>query len=352
MREPGPGFELAGVLAQGSERSRRCAEHYGVPLYGSVEELPDDVDAACVVVRGGLLGGRGVELACDLMARRIHVIQEHPLHHDELAEALRAARRHGVLYRLNSFYVNVEPVRRFVAAARELLGRQPALFVDAACGFQLAYSLLDVLGSALGGVHPWAFAAAPPPPEQLSRLSDVGAPFRSLDGTIAGVPLTLRIQNQLDPRDPDNFAHVMHRVTIGTEGGDLTLLNTHGPLVWSARPRYPTAPRDAESRPHFDGVSPEDLTVPSAAALGPAEAPSFHTIFRSVWPAGVRRAVEELRRAVLEGEDALRQGQYHLTLCRLWQEIASQLGPPEFLHGEELRALVGSDLAALAGAAR
>ncbi|MBK3558799.1 Gfo/Idh/MocA family oxidoreductase [Streptomyces sp. MBT56] len=85
-------FRLVGILARGSARSAALAEEYGVPLYDAVEQLPDDVDAACVVVSTAVGGGRGAELAKELLERGIHVLQEHPVHPDELAECLRVAR--------------------------------------------------------------------------------------------------------------------------------------------------------------------------------------------------------------------------------------------------------------------
>jgi pyochelin biosynthetic protein PchG len=355
FRLPGLPFRLAGVLGRGSERSRACATHYRAPLFTDVAELPDDVDIACVVIRGGLLGGRGVELVRRLLERGIHVLQEHPLHHDELAECLRHAHSHGVVYQLNSFYVHVAQTRAFIASARELLRLQRPLYVDAACGFQLAYSLLDILGQALGGVRPWGLAPATEPDSRLRALSGVEPPFRGLEGVIAGVPLTLRVQNQLNPRDPDNLAHLMHRVTVGTGSGALTLVGTHGPVVWAPRPRYPRIPRDAGSRPYFAAESAEDLAGASAVVVGPTSAPSFPDIFRSEWPAAAGRALLLLRRAIVDGEDPLRRGQHHLTLCRFWQEVAARLGPPQLLDGplpEELSAEQLNGLAVAAEAAR
>lgn len=197
FRRPDNPARLVGILANGSERSRECARHYEVPLYTEPRQLPE-VDLACVVVRGGLLGGRGTDLAQKLMARGVSVLQEHPVHHDELAACLRQAWQHGVLYRLNSFYPHVAPVRRFLAAGAELLAAHPPRYVDAACGFQLAYSLLDILGRVLGGVRPWALAG-PPEAADAYALTSLDVPFRSLDGVLAGVPMTLRVQNQPTP---------------------------------------------------------------------------------------------------------------------------------------------------------
>jgi pyochelin biosynthesis protein PchG len=348
FRDPALPFELAGILATGSQRSRACAERYRAPLYTSPDQLPDDIDVACVVIRGGLLGGRGSQLAQALMARGIHVLQEHPLHADELAESLRQARRHRVVYHLNAFYTNQGPVRRFVQAARVLLARRPARYVDAACGFQLAYSLLDILGAALGGVRPWALGAPSTPPPHVSSATALDVPFRSIDGIIAGVPLTLRVQNQMDPADPDNYAHLMHRVSIGTEAGNLTLVGTHGPVVWSARPDFPREVTDPSADPHFAAArftDPDSVTL-----LGPTGAPSFDELFATVWPAGVGHALRTLKHAVETGEDPLRRGQYHLTLCQLWQDLTQRLGPPELLTAQPPRMLTGEDIAGLAEA--
>jgi thiazolinyl imide reductase len=349
FRDPDLPFTLAGILATGSERSRACAQRYGAPLYTDPDQLPDDIDMACVVIRGGLLGGQGSALAQALMGRGIHVLQEHPLHHDELAECLRQARRNRVTYQLNSFYVNVAPVRRFLAAAGELLARQPALYVDAACGFQMAYSLLDILGRALGGIGPWALGDVAAPAGGGAADRDV--PFRSVDAVLAGVPATLRVQNQMDPADPDNYAHLMHRVTIGVEAGSLTLVGTHGPTVWTARPEFPREVGGPAARPHFEEPAGGDRPAPSASVLGPAEVPDYGEVFAKIWPAGVGRALGAMREAIESGADPLRQGQYHLSLCRVWQDLARRLGPPELLATEPPRMLTADALDAVAAAA-
>ncbi len=326
--EPDFPFELAGILARGSERSRACAEHYGVPLYAHPEELPPEIEYACVVVGAGINGGPGAELAQALMRRGIHVLQEHPLHHDELAACLREAGRSGVGYQLNTHYVHIEPVRRFIAAAHAVFERQPPLFIDVICSIQVAYTLLDILGQVLGRTRPSAFSAAPEPSERLRQLGTVSRPFRSVEGVLAGIPVTVRLQNQLNPRDPDNHSHLIHRITVGAEGGTLTLATTHGPILWAPRPHLPENARHVVALDKADG---EHLDMPSVTPIGPPDAPSYREILGEVWPAGVRNALLELRASVESGEDSLKKGQYHLALCRLWQELTTEVGYPQGL---------------------
>lgn len=322
-------YRLAGIVARGGARSVALAEEYGVPLYSSVDQLPGDVDAACVVVSSSVGGGQGAVLARQLMERGVHVLQEHPLHPAELADCLRTARGTGTQYLLNTFYPHVEPVRRFVAAARRLVELRTPVFVDAMCAVQVSFDLLDILGEIFGGVRPWSLTAP---------AAAGGRPLTSVDATVAGVPLTLRVENRMEPGD-DSTSLFLHRVTVGTDAGNLTLVNTHGPVVWSPVPR--TAP-DAVGR---------FLPGPGASAevLGPVEAPSWKTVLEEVWPDGVLHALDELAARIAEGGDPLRGAQRHLTVAQAWQDLTGALGYPQEVSPRPGAPVTAADLLPASG---
>lgn len=339
-------YEPAGVLARGGERSRRVADHYGLPLYTDVDAVPKDVAACAVVVGAGINGGPGARIAQDLMARGHHVLQEHPLHQKELTDCLRVAREHRVAYRLNTHYPHVEPVRGFIATARRLLTRQRALHLDAVCSFQVLYPTFDILGRVLGGVRPYALGTPSQLPAGAAELVDTPHVYRSLDGVVGGVPLTLRLQNDLDPGDPDNHIHLFHRITLHTEGGHLTLANTHGPLLWSPRPHMP---QDIRTTVGLAGSAAPYFAFPSAEPLGPATAPDQRDILGELWPRAAARALGELRAAAESAEDPAREGQYHLALCRLTAEATDRFGPVRLHRGSPPEVLPGSALDAEPG---
>jgi thiazolinyl imide reductase len=320
-------FELVAILSRGSAPSRRYAAELGVAHCTDVGELPADVDVACVAVGSAVSGGRGAELACELLARGIAVLAEHPMHPDELAECLRTARRHRTGFRITTHYPHVAPVRTFLAAAERLRSHAAPLFVDAASPVHVLHPLLDVLGRALGGLRPWAFAEPAPVPAELATLSGGPGPLRSLNAVLAGVPLTLRVQNQLHPGDRDNHALLWHRIAIGTDAGVLTLADTHGPVLWS--PRFHAA-RDADRRLVLDGG--EHLALPSTSVIGPAETESFADVMGSLWPDAVAHALRGLREAVRAGVDPLKDGQFDLTVSRMWADLVTRLGPPESIR--------------------
>ncbi|WP_399880065.1 Gfo/Idh/MocA family oxidoreductase [Streptomyces sp. BBFR51] len=329
-----PGYTLAGILSRGSQASREYAESLGVPFYTDVGHLPDDVDAACVAVSSSISGGQGTDLARALMDRGIHVLQEHPVHLTELTDNLKYARRRGVQYRLNTHYPRVAPVRSFIEAARRLVARQRPLFLDAATPIHLMHPLVDILGQAMGTLRPWRFADPAPLPTGIGPQ-----PFRSLHGLFAGAPLTLRVHHQLDPSDRDNHALHWHRIALGTEGGVLTLADTHGPVLWSPRLHIG---RDADRRFVLDGPGTGRLGLGSTAVVGSTG--SFRTVFSDLWPEAIGSALDGLRDAIAQGGDALRAGQYDLAVCRIWTDLAARLGPPEIIRPATPRPLAVSDI--------
>ncbi|MBN3725303.1 Gfo/Idh/MocA family oxidoreductase, partial [Burkholderia sp. Ac-20379] len=327
-------FELVGILARGSAFARGCAQARGVPLYTDVAALPDAIDAACVVVRSGVVGGAGARISAALLERGIHVIQEQPVHHDELADLLRRARQAGVCYRLNGFYPHVAGVARFIAASRHVLTRCRPLFVDAACSVHVMYPLIDILGQALGQLRPWSFA-------MQAAADGAQGPFSSVSGRIGGVPLTLRVQNEFDPADPDNHIHLFHQISLGTDGGTLMLTGSHGQLLWQPRMRLQ---RRGDGVLDLSARHPA-LDAPVASILGPAAAPSFHDTFERVWGDAARDALLGFHAAIVAGRPDSARQQATLSAARAWGELAAELGAPRSIAPPDSAPLSADEIA-------
>lgn len=314
-------FTVAGLLASGSVRSRECARRHAIPLWTSPEALPDDIDIACVVLRASVLGGEGSQLAQVLMAKGIHVIQEQPVHHDEVAANLRSARQHGVQYRVGNLYPHLPAMRQFADAAQRLRRRQAPQFIDAACASQVAFPLVSLLGESLEALRPWRLAAADRPE---------GAPFQLVQGSAGGVPLTLRVHNDVDPQDPDNHFQLLHQVTIGFPAGRLTLVDTHGPVIWSPRLHVP----DGVKRDHdFSGPDAAHLLEETSAIVGEPQCDSWRTTLAECWPEAIAADLLALAQAITGTEASRWNPQALLTRCQLWQALTQALGYPRLTPG-------------------
>lgn len=322
------GFELAGILATGSARSQALAKEFGVPLYSTTDQLPVNIDFACVAVKSTLLGGAGTRIALELLRRGIHVVQEHPLHSADLAEVLRLARQLGLQYHVNSNFVHVGAVQIFMDYVCQSACYERPRFIDLTTA--LPYSALDIVGQALGTLEPFNLHITLEP---LATSGNV-APFCCLGGEIAGIPVSCKVQNYFDPDDSLHNYLVMHRICIGAESGNVSLLNPFGPVIWTQG--YPRSDKSEQlgagpatvMAGHF-GAGREAGTAPTSVQFTAEDAPSYGEIFSIHWPRAILHALETLHHAAERGETPPFQQEGYLTaLARAWVEVMRLCGKP------------------------
>ncbi|MEE4149488.1 Gfo/Idh/MocA family oxidoreductase [Pseudomonas viridiflava] len=315
-----PGLQPAGLLANGSPRARALAAAFGIALYTDVEQLPDDLDIACVVVRSAVVGGDGGQLTECLLRRGLHVIQEHPVHPDEIARHQALAISLGRQYLINSFYPNTEAGRCWTGAARRvsqlLEGQQPNL-AQMTTSRQLLYSSLDLLFQALGCERINSVSV---------RLLDRDADFHTLSLDLPDNRVLLRLQSWIVADDPDLHSLIMHQLNLAWPSGYLSLDASYGPVNWT-----PALHADAhtDDRQTFYTSNADYLQRATALPLHSA-ASHWRSAHEVEGPAGVGWLLQRLV-AQIRGEaacDALSAG-YQLAVARLWQEILRCAGPAE-----------------------
>lgn len=324
-------LKLAGIVAKGSPRSQHYAREYDVPLYTNVDDLPAGIDIACVIVRSAIAGGDGTDLSLKLMRRGIHVLQEHPLHRGDVFKCLKQAKASGVCYHINSHYVNVEPIAGFIDYIQQAREHQQPLFVDAMASFQTAYSLIDVLGRALGGFKPYGFADPVEWNASLAALNNNDViPFQCIEGIIGGIPITIKLQKFYDPASFDNYFLVMHRICIGMAVGNLTLVNTHGPVVWSRTFFVPGYEQQDEESAFKEGKAIfGSFNEPTAISFSDITAPSISDIAARNWPKAIRLALNRLREEIETGSVRFGQSEeYLLDLSDTWGQVMKKFGYP------------------------
>lgn len=274
-----------------------------------------------------MIGGQGTKIATELLQRGIHVIQEQPVHLDELITCMKLARQSDCCYYVNSFYHNVEPVRKFICTARKALQKTEAIYIDAACSIIVLFPLLDILGRLLGGFRPWSF--------QCDRNCLNKKTLVLICGHISGVPLTMRVQNQIDPDTPDNSAFFLHRIELCTNSGSLILTDTHGAVLWNPR-MYVPINKDGVLE-MFSADSNSDLSI--TELVRSFDSKPMDAIFNTLWPESIELTLQQFRQSLVSEKRDPNLNQYLLTLCKVWQDIGREIGPPEIISSERVRPL-------------
>jgi thiazolinyl imide reductase len=235
-------FETAGLLATGSIGSVRAAAEFGVAHYRSVKELPDGIELVCAAV-----GSRGFPVVLDLLRRRIPVLCEHPLSPSLLDAALKEAATNATRFHVNGHFAMLPCSREFSRRLSSV--REHPAFLEILATERSLYAALDVLFQSVGQAAPFEIISARP-----------GDPFESVEATLAGMPLLLRLQCTRENPIPDGDAAYLvdYRISAGFRSGLLSLLSMGGPVSWTANYAcvQPATASDIKKQ-----ASPEELRV-------------------------------------------------------------------------------------------
>ena len=218
-------FQLIGILGTGSDRTLRCAEEYNIKVYKSIDEVPDDIDLACVAVRTAAFGGNGTEIALQLLEKGINVIQEHPSHPKDMEMCYRVARKKRLVYHIGNLYPHLGDVQRFIKCAKYLNNEDRLLYVDTVFSSQVSYPLIKILQLAMPSIQGW----------EPQKHVEGGKVFQVMNGRLGGIPICMQMNNEVVPRDANNYMHLLHKITFFYTGGHLTLEDTFGPVIWHPR---------------------------------------------------------------------------------------------------------------------
>ncbi len=289
-------FRLAGLLARGSSRSRNLAEHCGVPLFLSAEELPPNIDVACTAMG---TGAQPTILA--LLGRRIHVLCEHPVARLNVVEALAEAAANGACFHVNGHFAELPAARLFLARARELVQECEPVLLRILATDRSLWGTLDIAARAFGGLLVFR-------PEGVTKLGS----FAVVTGFAGDTPAVLQIQLSRHrgeiPADGSQAYVADVHVSVGFRSGILTLSSIVGPVLWNAN--YAHCQRTGQ-------LLWEPLQAdPLITATG---------LYRQRTLANLE-AIQVLVHCASGGAPPLAQrGEYLVSLSRVWEQVAGLL---------------------------
>lgn len=308
-------FELAGIVAKGSERSRKCAAHYGVPLYHSPKEVPADIDAACVAIRSSSLGGAGTDMSLEFLKRGVNVILEQPVHHKDLMECYKTAKENHCCFMTGDLYLNMPEIRRFLKVCRYMREQgQKLMYLRAGSSVQAFYPFVEILKQLVpGGVI-----------EELVIGEQRGG-FKEANGKIGGIPISIQFNNDMNPEDPDNHMQLLHSFCCFYESGRLELVDTRGPLVWYPRLNMPWAVIKEGGLPE---TYPEHMLEKSVQVLTKAEYldKPYYRFVEEGFVDGVGRDLLKLKMLMSNKKEFLIKAQQEQSSSRMWNELTSAFG--------------------------
>ena len=177
---------------------------------------------------------------------------------------------------------------------------------------------------------------------KLQTIDSVNSkfPFKVLSGEIRGIPAIVKIQNQLDPKDPDNNGFLLHRIVLGTTEGSLCLDNSNGLVIWNPQMYVP----------HAEGVldmygNNSYVELPVSEVADGVRNTTYAEVYKELWPEGIVCALNDFARAITDNSQKNIMAQQMLTISEIWKDLSEKIGSPQLIVTPERNGIRLADIA-------
>lgn len=329
-----PEFELVGIVARGSERSKKCADKYGVKLFNSIDDVPDNIDLACVAVRSSSLGGCGTDMSLEFLRRGINVILEQPVHHDDLKKCFITAQKNKCCFMTGDLYLNMPEIRRFLQVCHFFRsGGEKIEFIKAGSCVQAFYPFVEILIQLVPGGD-----------IEIDYVSDQLGDFKQIVGKIGGIPFSFQFNNSMNPKDPDNHMQILHSFSCYYQSGRLELVDTRGPLIWYPRMNMPWSVLDGggfpEKYPEHMCVSGMDILTVNLNQL----TKPYYQMAEESWVNCISMDLHKIKEMSNDRNQFIIKAQQEQKASRLWNELTQKFGYASLNNSLEPKPILSKDL--------
>lgn len=310
-------FEIVGIMSTGSSKSVKYAEKHGIKVFTSYEEIPEDIDLACVIIRSGVLGGDGTEITCNLLKKGINVIQEQPIHTKDLLACLKIAKQHNAFYKIADFYLDLPFIKNFISCVSEVLQKKDCTYIEMTCANQVSYTMIDILIEIFGNSKKLS----------IYQSETKCGPYGLVMGTVGEIPILFKVYNMIEANDPDGGIYELHKIKMEFNDGTISLEDTHGPIIWK--------PKFCVIHDYFiekkNKIEKQTLLRESSLTLFQSDKLSdFESILSCEWPKAIGKMLCKFKKDIIN-KNNLMSAQKQILGVSCWNSITDVLGHPNFL---------------------
>ena len=310
--------ELIGILANGSERSIKCAEYYKLKLFTSIESLPKDIDFACIAIGSSVFGGDGIYIAKELLNRGVNVIFEQPIHSREISELYNMSILTNGKFNVGNLYNNLPAVKSFLLNANIASKIDQPSYIMIDLNTQLSYPVSGIIKKI------------------LKDTVEIKENYKYIEGesccnilsiNIGKTEVIIKAFNEIGSENLDTDMRMLFSMTVGYSSGRLILSSPLGPVLWEQAPNVPKI----DLIPRFlEGNDNEGCSKPWISILYGGDRYNKSYIYRNLW---VEAITEDLKEFIFSdtGKKQINsiKIQNELETSMLWQKIMSNFGYPK-----------------------
>lgn len=297
-----PDLELAGILANGSDRSVRLAEQNGVDLFSDPKQLSQPMDIACVAINQSIatpLAMKLMELGCDILI-------EHPVGATNIARLLDTAENQARFCHINSHFADLPSCEEFIVACRKHNLQHPLHVIQVQCNSRTLFSCLDILMRCFGCFE-----------LKCLNIQSAGH-YRHCSFLLNNTALSLTYQHWRHAIDDSTDSPLGHQISLTFPHGVLSLPSSLGPCLW-----YPLVKPGAPiSMPIIQSNPQNTFAHTNVAALIQWRKQANQKALGKL----LARRGANTQGSHFEHELDATDAAYTRHLCQLWSRLSEKLG--------------------------
>ena len=144
------------------------------------------------------------------------------------------------------------------------------------------------------------------------------------NGRLGGIPICMQMNNEVVPRDANNYMHLLHKITFFYTGGHLTLEDTFGPVIWHPRMFIPIQTALAGT---LNIRFPDNVYQNTGYILSNRnQNKTFEHILTAVWPEAILQDLYHVYAQIEKGIVDMQTNQREILCSKQWNQITKDFG--------------------------
>lgn len=132
------------------------------------------------------------------------------------------------------------------------------------------------------------------------------------------------MNNEVVPRDANNYMHLLHKITFFYTGGHLTLEDTFGPVIWHPRMFIPIQTALAGT---LNIRFPDNVYQNTGYILSNRnQNKTFEHILTAVWPEAILQDLYHVYAQIEKGIVDMQTNQREILCSKQWNQITKDFG--------------------------
>ncbi|HFH9253842.1 TPA: thiazolinyl imide reductase [Streptococcus agalactiae] len=139
-------------------------------------------------------------------------------------------------------------------------------------------------------------------------------------------------------KKPDNYMFLMHKISLTTNSGSLTLSGTNGPIIWEPCLDKPT---DENNRFNLEKNEFSELKI---FEITEEVEETYNDMMKLSWVEAISKSVIDFTNNIEAEKVDLREQQYLISAIEAWRALSRELGQSNTIQPYKKTAIKMEDL--------